>query len=125
MDYYQQVIVNLSVMMAIIIGFIGMIFGVTAAVKRKSKRSGLLVFMWSLFVGLLGSIAGFYAGESWVNWTLDNNPKLTNPHLNGLSMASIAFSLFYRHFIYWVFGSILGALLGGFCGLMLYKSHRS
>jgi hypothetical protein len=67
-----------------------MIFGVPTAVRRKSKKAGILGFMWSFFGGLLGSFAGFYAGNLWINWTLHNNPKLTNPHLSGLSMAAIS-----------------------------------
>ncbi|YAF94578.1 MAG: hypothetical protein AB3A66_18520 [Nodularia sp. CChRGM 3473] len=113
----ENSIVKLILSTLTMAALIGAIFFVTATVRLRSLKYGLVIFLWSFIVGLLGSGAGFLIGWLWYKWTIRIDPSFSNPNLSGLSQGMMAEYLIFV----WLFcvqtATILGAIWGGVCGL--------
>ncbi|MBD2776178.1 hypothetical protein [Iningainema tapete] len=100
---------------------IGAIFVALALVRLKSLKHGLLIFLQSVFVSLLGSSAGYFIGWLWYKLTVITEPSFSNPRLSGIATGMMAayLSVIWDFCIY--IGTILGAIWGGISGLKYYK----
>ncbi|MBD2458791.1 hypothetical protein H6G80_32630 [Nostoc sp. FACHB-87] len=108
----------------IVAEFTAAIFLFVGIWRLNSIKYGLLTFMWSFIVALLGAIAGFCLGYIWYKWELKTHPSYSNPDLNGLSSAGIGLGLFFVRLCFIQAGTILGAIWGGDRSLRYYQTRN-
>ncbi len=119
-----NLIISLAIFLAAIAAVIAIIFGLITVVRKRSALAGALVFFWSFFGGLLGSVAGFFTGGLWHYWTVRSDPAFSNPDLNGLSYGFQAMYLINVWLFFCIVGAILGSILGGVYGLKFYRTRN-
>lgn len=117
-------LVYLCLSIGVIIVAIGAMFGEVAALNKSSMKAGFSIFISSLIVGLLCSLASFFIGGLLAYPTVLVYPELNVHNLSVLSLGVGYGSMTALWLILWLCGSVLGAILGGVFGLGLYQFRQ-